>query len=164
MIQIYTEYIQTYIAQTDLKDLLELLRRFYRNWSSNDGVELLRRNTTQWNRSLLPVCLYSCLSTHLSVYLSVLPELTSGCCRWSCPWKSWSTCADWVFRCDWTASWNGLRHSEPRAVFCPFRIAAAASPQPPLAGNASDTPQSRPGPSAGQTCTNNQTVQLNGII
>lgn len=124
---------------------------------------------TQWDRSNLPVflslCLYLSVSLSvwlcLSVSLSVLPELTSGRCHWSCPWRSWLTCADWVFQCDWTASWTGLRRSEPPEVFCPSHIAVEASPQPPWAGNASDTPQSRPELSAGQTCRDtNQSVLI----
>lgn len=153
-------------------------------------MELLEGNVTQRVRSDPSVCLHTCLSfytsvlletnldiefasewhdhyllTDLSRYTSILLELTSGRCHWSCPWRSWLTCVDWVFQCDWTASWNDLRRSEPPEVFCPSRIAVEASSPPQLAGSAGDIPQSLPGLSAGQTCRNPiQNVQGSTIM
>lgn len=108
-------------------------------------MELLKGNkTVRW---VTPVN----IPAYLPICISISPVLTSGRCRWSCPWKSWWSCAGWVSQGDWTASWSDLRHLAPPEVFGPSHIAVAASTQPPSAGNVSDTLQSPPERSGGQT-------------
>lgn len=108
-------------------------------------MELLKGNkTVRW---VTPVD----IPAYLPICISISPVLTSGRCHWSCPWKSWWSCAGWVSQGDWTASWSDLRHLAPPEVFGPSHIAVAASTQPPSAGNVSDTLQSPPERSGGQT-------------